>query len=40
MGAEMCLIMNDFKLWCGLPTIQGTIDGTQLFISKPSMPFS
>jgi len=31
--------MNDFKLWYGLPNIQGAINGTHLFISKPSMPF-
>jgi len=26
-------------LWCGLPSVQGAIDGTNLLISKPSMPF-
>ncbi len=39
MGLDMCTIMNDFKLWCGLPSVQGAIDGTHLLISKPSMPF-
>ncbi len=37
--ANMCTIMNDFKLRCGLPSVQGAIDGTNLLISKPSMPF-
>jgi hypothetical protein len=32
--------MNDFKLWCGLFNVQGAIDGTNLYISKPFMPFS
>jgi len=40
MGAKMCLVMYDFKLWCGLLNVQGAIDGTHLFISKPSMHFS
>jgi hypothetical protein len=39
MSAEMCSVLNDFKLWCGLPNVQGAVDGTHLFISKPFMPF-
>jgi hypothetical protein len=35
----MCIVINDFKLWCGLPNVQGVIDGTHLLISKPFMPF-
>jgi hypothetical protein len=38
MGVEICSVLNDFKLWCGLLNIQGAIDGTHLFISKPFMP--
>jgi hypothetical protein len=39
VGAYMCIVMNDFKLWCGLPSVQGAIDGIHLLISKPFMPF-
>jgi hypothetical protein len=27
--------MEEFKQWCGLPSIQGVIDGTHISISKP-----
>jgi len=37
--ANMCTVMNDFKLRCGLSSVQGAIHGTNLLISKPSMPF-
>ncbi len=33
---EMKYIMEDLKVWCGLPLIQGAINGTHMFISKPS----
>lgn len=39
MGAELCSILNDFKLLCGLLNIQGAIDGIHFFISEPFMPF-
>jgi hypothetical protein len=39
VGVDMCIVINDFKLWCGLPSIQGAIDGTHLLILKPPMPF-
>jgi hypothetical protein len=39
MGADTCITINRFKLWCGMLTIQGVVNGTHLFISKPSMPF-
>jgi len=25
---KMCIIMNDFKQWCNLLSVQGAIDGT------------
>jgi hypothetical protein len=28
--------MEDLKVWRGLPLIQGAINGTHIFISKPS----
>jgi hypothetical protein len=28
--------MEYFKQWCHLPLVQGTIDDTHIFISKPS----
>ncbi len=33
---EMKYIMEDLKVWCGLPSVQGAINGTHIFISKPS----
>jgi hypothetical protein len=39
-GVETCSIMNDFKLWYNLLNVQGPINGTHLFIYKPSMHFS
>jgi hypothetical protein len=38
VGVDMCIVMNDFKLWCGIPSVQGAIDDAHLLISKPSMP--
>lgn len=35
MGVEMCSVLNHFKIWCGLPNVQGVVDGTHLFILKP-----
>ncbi len=26
--------MEEFKQWCGLPLVQGAIDGTRIFMSK------
>ncbi len=39
VGADMCIILNGLKLWCGLPSVQGAIDGTHLLIYKPFMIF-
>ncbi len=39
MGADMCIVINDFKLKCGLPSLQGVIDGIHLLIFKLFMPF-
>jgi hypothetical protein len=30
----MQAMMEEFKQWCGLPSVQGVIDGTRIFISK------
>jgi len=35
MGVEMCSVLNHFKIWCGLPNVQGVVDGIHLFILKP-----
>jgi len=32
--------MLDFKDWCGLPSMQGAIDGMWIFIPKPNNPFA
>ncbi len=32
--------MEDFKQFCGLPNVQGAIDGTHIIIFKPLTPFS
>jgi hypothetical protein len=39
-GVNMQNMMLDFKDWCGLPSMQGAIDGTQIFIPKPNNPFA
>jgi hypothetical protein len=31
----MQVVMEEFKQWCGLPSIQGAIDETHISISKP-----
>jgi len=31
----MCIVMDDFKHWCGLPSVHGVIDGTHIPIFKP-----
>jgi hypothetical protein len=31
----MQAMMEKFKQWCGLPLVQGAIDGTHISISKP-----
>jgi hypothetical protein len=36
----MEFIMFGFKTLCDLPSIHGAIDGTHIFISKPSRHFS
>jgi hypothetical protein len=33
-------MMLDFKDWCGLPSMQGAIDGMRIFIPKPNSPFA
>jgi len=33
-------MMLDFKDCCGLPSIQGAIDGMRIFIPKPNSPFA
>ncbi len=30
----MCIIMNDFKQWCDLLSVQGAINATQFLIKK------
>jgi hypothetical protein len=35
-GEEMRQVMLDFKSWCGMPSVQGAIDGTHIAISKPA----
>jgi hypothetical protein len=35
----MQTIVVDFKMWCGLPSMQGAIDGTHVSIAKPLRPF-
>jgi hypothetical protein len=32
----MSLMMEGFKNWCGIPTMQGAIDGTHISIVKPT----
>jgi hypothetical protein len=39
VGANAWPTMNHFKLWCGMFSVLGTINGTHFFISKPSMFF-
>jgi hypothetical protein len=34
-GAEMRQTMLDFKSWCGMPSVQGTLDCTHIAIAKP-----
>ncbi len=31
----MQMVKDEFKRWCGLPYVQGTIDGTHSAITKP-----
>lgn len=38
-GDDMQTIMTDFYDWCGLPSVQGAINGRHVFIAKPSTPF-
>jgi hypothetical protein len=35
----MQAVMASFKNLCGLPFVQGAINGTHIAISKPSSPF-
>jgi hypothetical protein len=39
-GVEIQVFMEDFKQFCGLPNVQGAIDGTHIIIFKPLTPFS
>jgi hypothetical protein len=32
---DMQMVKDEFKRWCGLPSVQGTIDGTHIAITKP-----
>jgi hypothetical protein len=32
----MKLVVDEFQAWCGLPNVQGAIDGTRISIVKPS----
>lgn len=32
----MKLVVDEFQAWCGLPNVQGAIDGTHISIVKPS----
>ena len=34
---EMHRVMLEFKRWCGMPSMHGTIDCTHISISKPSL---
>jgi hypothetical protein len=36
---EMQQMMVGFKNWCGLPSIQGAINGTHIYKTKHSKPF-
>jgi len=36
----MILVMDEFKQWCNLPSVQGTIDGTHISILKPQGGFA
>ncbi len=36
----MQTIMTIFQDWCGLPSVQGAIDGNHVFIAKPSTLFA
>ncbi len=36
---DIQIIMVDFKTWCGLPSMQGAIDGRHVSIAKPLEPF-
>jgi hypothetical protein len=38
-GVEIQVFMEDFKQFCGLPNVQGAIDGTHIIIFKPLTPF-
>jgi hypothetical protein len=31
----MKLVVDEFQTWCGLPNVQGAIDGTHIFIVNP-----
>lgn len=33
-GEAMAIVMDDFKVWCGFPSVQGAIDGTHISIVK------
>lgn len=39
-GVNMQNMMLDLKDWCGLPSMQGAIDGMRIFIPKPNSPFA
>jgi hypothetical protein len=31
----MAIVMDDLKVWCGFPNVQGAIDGTHISMVKP-----
>jgi len=39
VGQKMEVVMMDFKYWCGLPSMHGTINNTHISISKPKLTF-
>jgi hypothetical protein len=39
-GLAMILVMDEFKQWCGFPSVQGAIDGTHISIFKPQGGFA
>jgi hypothetical protein len=33
-GEALAIVMDDLKIWCGFPSVQGAIDGTHISIVK------
>ncbi len=40
VGQKMEVEMMNFKYWCGLPSMHGTINNTHISISKPKLAFA